>query len=62
MIIKKYGKCEKCGKEALLEITYYQERGKNNAYFVCKECRQKREEELERIRQNYRTQFGENWH
>lgn len=62
MIVEKSGKCEKCGNQGHLEITYYQERGEHNAYFVCKECRQKREEELERIRQNYRTQFGENWH
>ena len=59
---EKYGKCEKCGKQTMLEIEWYQEHGETNAYFVCKECREKREKEREMTRQNYQAQFGKDWH
>lgn len=63
---KKICKCEypyeKCDNVCECEPIWVQWARSSKLVYVCPDCKKKNEERLERIRSNYRAQFGENWH
>lgn len=67
MIEEKECKCEypfdECENICICSPRYIKVNIQNEGiYFICPKCNEKYEERLERIRQNYRAQFGDNWH
>lgn len=63
---KKICKCEypyeECGNVCECEPIWVQWGGSSKLVYVCPDCKKKHEEHLESVRQNYRAQFGDNWH